>query len=322
MYIICIESSKKRGMGHLFRALLYASYLDGVGKDYIVLVNNDIESINILENRNIPFRVVDFDDNSDWESQIIKEYEATIWLEDKYETSIKMAQNIKKNDILLCAIDEFGDGAEFCDLHFAGMIYLTGHEIKGRKLYCGTEYVILNKQIDCFKRIRTELNNVIVTLGGSDPHGNTVDIVRELSKTDINVGVVVGPDFGYKNELKKVNSKHYPILQNLPSLIAEFSKYDFAITGGGVTCCEANSCGLPCLIIANAPHEVYTGKFMEKKGGAIFAGSYDGWDKSLISKLHSLDIEKMSKKGMECFDTKALERIFSLIEKEKCNYER
>lgn len=320
MYIICIESSKKRGMGHLFRSLLYASYLESAGKDYIILINNDIKSINILKERNIPFRIVDFEDNSDWESQMIKEYKATIWLEDKFETPIRMAQNIKKNDILLCAIDEFGPGAEFCDLHFAGMIYLTGHEIKGRKLYCGAEYVILNSEIDSYKRVRRKLKNVIVTLGGSDPYGNTIDVVRELSKTDLNVVVIVGPDFDYQNELKQVNRKNYPVLQNVPSLIAEFSKYDFAITGGGITCCEANSCGLPCMIIANAPHEVHTGMFMEKMGGAVFAGSYNGWDKSLILQLDSLDIEKMSKKGMGCFDTKAIERIFSIIEKER-NYE-
>ena len=97
---------------------------------------------------------------------------------------------------------------------------------------------------------------------------------------------------------------------NVPSLVALFSEYDLVITGGGVTCCEANAAGLPCIIIANAPHEVNTGKFLEKKGGCIYAGSYESWDASILDKINELDLEKMSESGMRVFDTHAIQRIF------------
>lgn len=317
MYIICIESSKTRGMGHFFRSLLYASYLQRENKPFILLINDDTQAIYILKAKRIPFRVVDFADKSDWETAIIEEFKATVWLQDKFETPKWMAEHIVKNNILFCAIDEFGPGAELCDIHFAGMIYLTGHEIKGRKIYRGPEYVILNPEIEEYKKVRTKVSNIIISLGGSDPFGMTVDVVRQISKTSLSVEVVVGPDFDYFDELNEANIKNYPVVQNVPSLIKEFSKFDFAITGGGITCCEANSCGLPCVIIANAPHEMKTGLYMEHKGGAVCAGSYEGWNRYIIDNITNMNIEQMSIAGMTNFDTKAIERIFSIIEKEK-----
>jgi len=319
LYIICVESSKTRGMGHFFRSLLYASFLQKRHVPFILLINDDEKAVEILKNKGVPFQIVDYADEADWETPLIEKYRADVWLQDKFETHISMAEHITKNDILFCAVDEFGPGVELCDIHFGGMIYLTGHEVGGKKIYCGPEYVILNPEIDSYRRVRRKVYNVIVSLGGSDPYGMTVEAVDQLCKTDLNVEVIIGPDFSHRAELDRVNAKNYPVLQNVPSLIEEFSRFDFAITGGGVTCCEASSSGLPCMIIANAPHEVNTGLFMEKRGGAIYAGSYEGWNKEIISRITDLDIERMSMAGIETFDTKAIERIFSIVEQERKN---
>ena len=304
-------------MGHLFRSLLYACYLKQQGKEFRILINDDPHSIDILRAQEIPFLIVDYSDETDWETPLIEKLHADVWLQDKFETPVFMAEHIRRNPVLFCMIDEFGPGAELCDIHFGGMIYLTGHEMRGKQICCGSEYVILNPEIEQFRRLRSTISNVIISLGGSDPYGMTVEVVRKISETDLSVEVIIGPDFDYKRELESANVRHYPILQNVPSLIEEFSKFDFAITGGGVTCCEANSCGLPCMIIANAPHEIHTGRYMEQLGGAVYAGSYEGWDAELICKIKSMNIAEMSRAGMHSFDTKATERIFTMIEQER-----
>ena len=124
---------------------------------------------------------------------------------------------------------------------------------------------------------------------------------------------MIGPNYRFENELKTYVNERIPIYKNVPSLIEFFSHYDLAITGGGVTCCEANASGLPCLIIANAQHEINTGRHLEALGGCVYAGDYSEWDSSIIGRLQELDINKMSNKGMKIFDTKALERIFCYI---------
>ena len=55
---------------------------------------------------------------------------------------------------------------------------------------------------------------------------------------------------------------------------------------------------------------------MEEKGGAVYAGSYEGWNKEVINRISDMDIERMSRAGMNSFDTKAVERIFSIIRQE------
>lgn len=317
MYLICIESSKKRGMGHLFRALLYTSYLKKEGIPFLIVINNDSRSIEVLKKQGLPYVVADYEDETDWETAVIREYGVKVWLEDKFETTEEMAKHIAANDnVLFCMVDEFGDSAGYADIHFGGMLYLIGGTINGKKAYCGSEYVVLNPEIDRYKRTRNNISNIIVTLGGSDPFGVTVDVVKELSNTDYNVEVVIGPNFDYRKELDEANKKRYLIKQNLPSMIEEFSRFDFAITGGGVTCCEANASGLPCMVIANAPHEIHTGKYIEKQGGGIYAGNYDNWDRSRILAIQEINIAQMSRKGMELFDTGALRRMFTVISQE------
>ena len=55
---------------------------------------------------------------------------------------------------------------------------------------------------------------------------------------------------------------------------------------------------------------------MENKGGAVYAGSYEGWNPNTINNINKYDVEKMSRAGMQSFDTKAIERIFSIIRQE------
>ncbi|MCK4823403.1 glycosyl transferase, partial [bacterium] len=100
MFAICIESSHQRGMGHLFRALNFAEFLDGKNSPYLVLVNNDKAACDILESRGIRFEVVDLTDlESDWETEAIRKYGIETWINDRLDTDKKHAKNIKKNNV-------------------------------------------------------------------------------------------------------------------------------------------------------------------------------------------------------------------------------
>ena len=314
MYILGVESSRTRGMGHLFHALQYATYLDNKSEPYLILINDDAGSLRVLNDRHVTYKVVNYDDISDWPGQIVREYRPSVWLQDKFTTNLTLANQIRRNDVLFCMVDEFGPAARMCDLHFGGMLYMTGNKVLGKRVCYGPEYVIINKETEKHRRVRSELKRIIVTLGGSDPYGASVEVVEALNATDYEVEVVIGPNFAYREELQQVNKKNYPVKQYLPSLVSEMNKFDFAITGGGVTCCEASAIGLPCLIIANAPHEVQTGKHMEKLGCAIFAGEHGSWDRSMLDKIAGIDVTVMSKSGLNLFDARAVERIFSEIE--------
>ena len=57
---------------------------------------------------------------------------------------------------------------------------------------------------------------------------------------------------------------------------------------------ELKAAGLPCVIVANEPHEIATAKYLEGLGGAVFAGYYSQLDESRFQ-LDRLDIAQMSK---------------------------
>lgn len=315
MYILCIESSNSRGMGHLFRALLYVEYFKSHNIDFMLLINNDLNSLKILESKKIEYVIVDFaDTESNWEKDIIEHNAVNVWINDKFETSWEMGKHISDTKILFCLIDDVGKGEVFADIHFVGMIYPTRKDIKGKYVFFGNEYIILNPEIAQYRRIRSEMKKIVVSLGGSDPHGVTIEVVKALMQHSYDVTVIIGPNFKFKKELDALNKGHFPVCQNVPSLIETFYEYDLAITGGGVTCCEANAAGLPCVIVANAPHEENTGRYMESLGGCVYAGSHENWNRKILGSLQELDIHKMSLCGLNNFYLDTVERIMKKIE--------
>lgn len=314
MLAICIESSHKRGMGHLFRALNLIEVLDRFGEPYTVFVNDDKTAVSILERKSVVFETVDLSDiTSNWESEKIVKHDIDIWLNDRFESSYEHCSHVKNEGILLAAIDDSGSGAELVDIHFVGMMFGTADEdIGGKKILRGLDYCILNSEIGKFRRLRTHCERVIVSLGGCDTYGATVRAVEILKKHSIPADVIIGPSFRHMRELESVIDENYRIMSSVPSLIETFSRYDLAVTGGGVTCFEANASGLPCIIIANEPHETDTGRYMEKIGGAVFAGYYSELDESVFD-IRKYDIRNMSKKCLGSFPLNGAENIYKVL---------
>lgn len=310
MIVICIESSHKRGMGHFFRALNIVDFLSLKKEKALIVINKDIVSNQLLEQKKIPYVVVDYDDEqSNWEKGIILKYCVDVWLLDKFYSSMELAQHIKTERILLVAIDDCGPGAELVDIHFCSMIF---QNLKGKRIFRGKDYLILNKEIEKYRRKRSKINKIIVSLGGSDTYGVTNKIVRVLKEYGYSADIVIGPNFHHKKQLKKEIDTEFTIIEKVPSLIELFSNYDMAITGGGVTCFEANASGLPCIIVANELHEIEIAKYVEKFGGSIFAGYYKEIDKRKFQ-MEFLNIEQMSIDALNAFPLNGMSNVYEII---------
>lgn len=331
MLAICIECSHQRGMGHLFRALNLIRYLDKSGVEWLLLVNEDQAAENILRERNISYLTVDlWDTQSDWERTIIEKYRVTAWLNDRLDTGIATAQHVKSSGILLYTIDDMGEGASLADGNFASLVFEDTDKIPGRKVYAGPDYLILNPEIAAYRRQRTDLRRILVTLGGSDTYGVTTAVIEYLKQLmrgleHPEVTVLLGPAAKNRSEVEAaLDGTGFELISSVPSLIQSFSEYDLAITGGGVTCLEAAASGLPCVIIANELHEIPIGKYVEKIGGGIFAGYYQEMDLSWINpvlneKMSGMEQERirnMSRDGMEHVSLEGASRICRVIQGE------
>ncbi len=319
MIVLCIESSHTRGMGHLFHSLLYVDFLKSHNVPFLFLINKDHASEQILKNNSIKYINVDFNDTcSKWEKEIISKYKISTWINDKYCSSMELGRHVSETRCKFYVIDDVGEGESYATASFAGMLFPTKTLYRTDRVYKGTEYIILNPEIKDYIRRRDEIRKIIVTLGGSDTYGSTIEVVDALNNTMVNtqIDILIGPGFKFRKELQDMNKKHFPIMQNVPSLIKKFYEYDLAITGGGGTCCEAMASGLPCMIIANENHEVNTGMFFQKKGCCVYLGKHGEWNRDGLKKINNLQIADMSTKGIETFDTNAVKRIFDIILKE------
>lgn len=319
MFSLCVESSHQKGMGHLFRCLNLLKYLKSKAENCIVLINDHKPSLNLLQERRVKFKIVDLTDTeSNWESKLIQKYEVNVWLNDRLSTDVRHAAKVKKNNTLLVTFDDLGNGAALSDLHFSGLVFEDAHKLKGRKIFTGLKYLILDSEIDRYKRLRTKMKNLIVSMGGSDTYGVTVKVVQMLKELGQDATIHMGPSFEHKDELQKVVSGAFKVIKGVPSLIRSFYAYDLAITGGGITPVEANASGLPCVIIANETHEIPLCKFLNSKGSSRFLCYHRQLDKSGLAKMlecQKIDIESMSRQGLMSIPTNAVELIYREIKR-------
>jgi spore coat polysaccharide biosynthesis predicted glycosyltransferase SpsG len=302
-------------MGHLFRALNLIACLQQRRERFIVLINRDKAANSILENKGIDYEIVDLlDFTSDWETSLIKKHHIDMWINDRLDTDIRHTKQVTKNNVKLITFDDKGTGAIFADIHVAAMLLNDNDrsKINGKKILTGIEYLVLNKEIDNYKRIRNRHDKIIITLGGSDTYGVTLEVVRRLKKLNKTAAIVIGPSFAHKKELAAIIDDRFTLKENVHSLIQEFAGYDLAVTGGGITPFEANASGLPCMIIASEIWEIDNGTFLDRLGASVFTGFRDSFKLDLID--NDLIIEKMSAIGMQNISTNAAEKIFKEID--------
>lgn len=309
---ICIESSHQKGLGHLIRALNLVELLKSKKDDYLLILNNDLKSVAFLKKLGVNFEVTELTDlHSNWEKAIIRKHKINIWFNDRLDTLIEHARKVKFNGIPLVCLDDRGSGAELADINFGSLPLSFGYNFKGRKVFKGLEYLILDKAIDRYKKIRKRVDRVLVALGGSDTYGVTIKVVRILKDIGIPATIITGPLFRQEAELKKIINTKFIVKKSVPSLIKEFSGYDLAITGGGITPFEANASGLPCIVVANELFEIPNGRFLNELGSSVYAGYHEEINKDIFAR--NFDIEKMSILGINQIKTGGVDNIYKEI---------
>lgn len=312
MFAICVESSHKKGMGHFYRALNFIDYLIDKDERFIFFINDNNIASTILDERKIQYEVVDLNDyETNWESTLVKKYHVDVWINDRLNTDIRHSKNICRNNVKLITFDDNGDGAELVDINFLGLEFKNNGMLKGKKVLTGINYLILNKEISKYQRLRIKCEKVLVTLGGSDTYGVTVKVVSMLKKLGKSADIFIGPSFKHEKELKSIADDKFYIRKNIHSLIEAFSNYDLAITGGGITPFEANASGLPCIIVANEYHEIKNAQYLEQLGSSRFIGYHEDINKNSFNL--NLDIKKMSEVGIQCIHVNGVENIYNKI---------
>jgi spore coat polysaccharide biosynthesis predicted glycosyltransferase SpsG len=293
-------------MGHLFRTLALAEALTNQGSKVHLYLNAFAPAEELLRARGHSFATVTLDDGA-WAAAIIAADGIQTWINDRLDTGAGHAQAVRQAGAHLVSFDDRGDGAALADLNIVAFPASDNEKLPGRRVLAGPQVLVLDPAIAAFRRPRAALSSLVVSMGGSDTYGVTVDVARALKQRGMAATVILGPGFAHDEALAAVKHEGLTIKRNVPSLAGEFARHDLAITAGGLTPCEANAAGLPCIVIATEKWEARTGQVLEQLGGSRFAGHHQNIDFGFLDR--TLPVAAMSEAALQSVPCNGAQRV-------------
>lgn len=161
---------------------------------------------------------------------------------------------------------------------------------KKTKLFLGPQYCMIRKEFtDAFKdkKIKKEVSDIMVTLGGMDDKNNTLKILQIIKSVHQNIHVVLGSAFSKKTikdiEILSVQHRNIHLYKNA-NMSGLMKKCDIAISSCGSTLYELCSMNVPSIGIVIADNQKYSADFM--KNNNLIADVFD---------IEEINIEKFKK---------------------------
>ena len=230
------------------------------------------------------------------------------------------------NGIRTVAIDDRADPTLAADVVVNGNVQVTPETYAAaRSAYCGPDYAILGDQFDGRHKtaVRPNLENIVVTFGGSDPAGLTSKVFQALQgeiqglRCDIVLGPGADPDL--LRQLDQTGSSEFIIHRGVPNLCDMMINADLAIAAGGRTAYELAATGTPAIIIPSIEHEEPVATAFDSAGAAIDLGRWsDRTGGDLVQVIQDLVAEppkrqRMSDAGIHLVDGLGRERVVDIL---------
>jgi UDP-2,4-diacetamido-2,4,6-trideoxy-beta-L-altropyranose hydrolase len=252
------DGNSSIGLGHIYRCLALREILDKEF-DYLIICRNINPSLKILfhsfaidflslENQLDTIREIDYI------KKIVKKTDLIVL--DGYHFSTEYESEIKSAGYKLIAIDDLHSRHFVSDAvinHGPGVIEKNYSKEPFTKLFLGPDYAIIRKRfIEEAKNKReiTEINKILVCLGGADPNNFTKKIVagcldlENISELHVLVGAAYLHNMDWITALKNIRKVKLHRNLNTDELANIFLKNDLAIVSASTIAFEALSTGI------------------------------------------------------------------------------
>ena len=190
-------------------------------------------------------------------------------------------------------------------------------------LFLGTEYFMTARDVEKVP-IRSEAQDVMITMGGSDPANLTAPALECIISNfeGLNVHVVLGPSFCGLSLIERIAAgRDNVFIHQAPDNFLELlAMMDIVVTAGGLTLYECAWLGRPSISIPSIEHEEYIAQGFSSKAGFMDLKRYQSGEteKSLVQSMHDLLQNKnkrceMSLNGQTVVDGCGAERILKEV---------
>lgn len=312
------KGGHKEGMGDVTSSLALAEEFRRNNYKVLFVVNNNESVINLVSQNNFEYYIAE--DLAEMAS-CIEDKRLDIAILNQLKTPEKEALLFKKCSKMLVTIEDTGSSARLADLRF-NVLYPIDEAITDFKFMPLAR--IYQEKHKSYKEILEKVGNILVIQGGSDTYGFTPKIVRALYliSRDININVVLGPNFSHNDELNDAMCKiqrGYNLIRGKNDLSNLMMEADLAISAGGNTLFELACLGVPAIVVCGELFEVETADRLQKENFGInlgFGKQVD--DKDICNAVNHLIYDtqlriEMRNRGKELINGRGAQKMIQKI---------
>jgi len=318
--LIRAEGGYRIGMGHVMRMLVLADKLRVFSEVVFVCKDNDEfkAGADYIEACGFPVLRID-------ETRLLgglAGMQGDCFITDSYDVDEGYFNSIKEIFRVTGYMDDLNKhriNADFIinqNIYAGDLEYKTGNSTR---LFLGTRYALLREEFRKLpkRNIRSSIQDVLITVGGADPHNLSEVLVLRLSSffPETRFHIVVGPYFTYKDSLRKIARDNIYLHHN-PKMSELMQKCDAAISACGSTIYELCACGTPIIGVVTADNQAMAARRMNSFGTLRYAESPEKAAKHLENLNYEARV-RMSEKGQGLVDghgsTRLAEEINRII---------
>ena len=314
---IILIGNKKKGLGHVFSGLSFASKLRS--KPIFFIHNDENIAIERIKQSNYPYII--YENLKDLEKELYKN-KIKIILNDTLDTQINYLKILKSNNRFVVTFEDLGEGSEIADLSFNA---LYENSLKDKKHFFGYKYLNLRDEFLFAKKtiIKKDIQKVLIVFGGTDPNETTQKVINYINEERyeyLHFTIIVGHgNKNYEKIIEKVKNKRNIKVLNSVNRISEFiSNSDLMISSNGRTVYEACCIGTPLIVISQNERELMH-TFGKVSKTTINLGLYSSISKKIFQKnfdmlISDFEYRKRINQRMLSYDlTKGTNRILKKI---------
>lgn len=339
---VCIltVATSVSGLGHLKRSILIASELNARGHSpFLIALSDSIEKLSTVDFNNINYKIVLPTRDSLLEASSLEVVmQSKIIITDFFnlnsEGVLKLSgffEAISRTRTPKIVFDGIFEKYQNSDINL--LIYPYEGEPGLKKVRLSHDKILKGPQFFCqrpeFRELQPTtpdvLNRILITFGGSDPHGFSVEIIKWLVSFEIDIEfvLVLGPLFSdgiiEQCKLSIINSKNrITLLENVPSLASVLQTVDLCICTSGLTKYEAASLGVATLLVhLDKNHQMLNIPFMKLRCSVDCGIGID--PENLHYNIQDLRVNKnklryLSANGISHLDGKGIDRIIAKLQ--------
>jgi UDP-2,4-diacetamido-2,4,6-trideoxy-beta-L-altropyranose hydrolase len=335
LLLVRSDASVEIGTGHAMRCLALAQAWQDAGGSAVFAMAHATPAVeDRLRRENMEVAQLKAEPGSADDAQetaaLAREKEASWVVVDGYVFGADYQAALKRVGLKVLFIDDNGHAELYsADLVLNQNAYaseaLYSSRERSTKLLLGPRFAMLRREFGAWSARKREISplaqNVLVTMGGSDPENCTrtvVDGLHRVRGVNLRIRVLVGGSNPHVNSLEELSTDAGNVIETVRDandMPEQMNWADLAVAGAGSVCLEMCLMGLPALLIDLAENQTPIAKEFARRGTGWYLGNsktvtpdrIEAETRRLLASVASRSL--MSQRGRELVDGQGAQRV-------------